>query len=78
MIGLTASDNWLLAIRTTLPDAVTELQERVAKLDAEKAECLALMHTYEDLIRVAQRHEDRSTVDALIQESEDYTLQGRI
>ena len=78
MIGLTAQDNWLLAIRTTLPDAVTELQEKIAKLDAEKAKCQQVMHAYEDLIAVAQRHGDLANVDALLQELDgDYTRQGR-
>ena len=78
MIGLTASDNWLLAIRTTLPDAVQELQEEIAALDAKKAKCQALMHAYEDLIAVAERHGDAANVDALLQELDgDYTRQGR-
>lgn len=78
MIGLTESDNWLLAIRTTLPAAVEELQARIAKLDAEKAKCQELMHDYEDLIAIASRRDSAAAVEMLVAESRgDYTRQGR-
>ncbi len=77
MIGLTAGDNWLLAIRNTLPDAVKEFTARIAELEAEKAKLEALSRAYNELIAVAERHKDMEAVEELL-DSTDYTLQGRV
>jgi DNA-binding SARP family transcriptional activator len=75
MIGLTAQDNWLLAIRDTLPDAVKAIVERLAELEAERAKLDALMRAYGELIAVAERHKDAEVVERLLEE--DFTDSGR-
>ena len=47
--------NWSLALRDHLPSQLEELHAEVESLDREKAEKLALIAEYTDLLTVARR-----------------------
>lgn len=47
--------NWSLALRDHLPDQLEELHAEVQELDRVKAEKLALIAEYTDLLSVARR-----------------------
>ena len=50
-------ENWLLALRDHLPEQIEELRAEVEDLERQKADRMALIHDYTDLLSIARRRQ---------------------